>query len=99
MSSYLWGLSGQRWHALTKHDPDYAAVTKLRASDKLTAARRAKDPQAEPVLYPVVVAKPGPGTGVTLCGLTVSLARLGADPERGDPLCPVCQQRTGAQVA
>lgn len=97
MPTYLWGFSGGWWHALTRHDPDFTAVTELHVSEKLTAARRRKDPEAEAVKHPVVVGKPGPGHGDTLCGIPkLALDRLGVDPDEGDRLCPACQAKTAA---
>lgn len=94
MAAYLWGLSGGVWHALTKHDPDFASATEPRVSEKLTLARQAKDPGAEPVTYLVLVRKPGPGTGHTLCGLeALELEQLGVDPALEDPLCAICEAK------
>lgn len=96
-TTYLWGKSGKYWHALSRHDPEY--VYEEVESASLTAKARRKDPDAAPVMVrrPHPKKRNGPGTGRTLCGLRdVALKAIGVDPEKGDALCPSCQEHAKA---
>ena len=106
LGDYLWGratAAPHEWHAILFHDPEF--VTEVVESEKLTAARRAREGEdAAPVTFTKVL-ETKPGHAIMVCGLGrgrvkdgpvvrrqgVAITDVGVDPEDGDSIHEGCR--------